>query len=138
LKPSILDTTTLSEILSGHKSVSDRARLYLEEHGNIRISSMTFFETQRGLVHTPKPKKAQALIELARTLIVLPTRKEEAELAGTIHGLLKRQGQPIGEIDPIIAATAITFDLVLATSNVRHFRRVVDLGFPLQIEDWKA
>ena len=87
-------------------------------------------------MHKPKPKVSQALTDLIRDLVILPVRKKEAELGGTIHGLLKRSGRAIGEIDPISAATAITYDLPLVTNNTKHYQHVVDLGFPLQIESW--
>jgi len=134
----ILDTDTFSEVLAERNTfVANRAAAYFTEFGNFTISSLTFFETHRGLIYKPKPKISKSLIGLIRDLVVLPTRKEEAELGGTIHGLLKQQGRTIGEIDPIIAATAITYGLTLATSNTEHYQRVIDLGFPLQIENWR-
>lgn len=138
MSPLILDTDTFSEVLvAKNPSVVTRATEYLGHFGNFTISALTYFETQKGLVHKPKPKVIWALGDLMSDLIVLPTRKEEAELGGTIHGLLKQQGLVIGEIDPIIAATAITYGLTLATGNTDHYQRVVNLGFPLQILNWR-
>ena len=134
----ILDTDTFSEILARQNlSVTINATAYITQFGNFTISALTLFEMQKGLTYKPKPKISSALTALIRDLVVLPTRKEEAELGGTIHGLLKQQGRIIGEIDPIIAATAITYGLTLATSNTDHYQRVIDLGFPLQIQNWR-
>jgi predicted nucleic acid-binding protein len=44
-----------------------------------------------------------------------------------IRGDLRRQGQSIGDLDLLIAATAIHHDLTLVTRNVRHYARIPDL-----------
>ena len=98
---------------------------------------MTFFECQKGIAYRPKPKIAAALTMLMRDLNVLSVQKEEAELAGTIHGVLKLQGRSIGEIDPLIAATALTYGLTLVTANTKHYQFVIDAGFPIQLENWR-
>ncbi len=54
----ILDSDTFSELLAERNlTVAQHAAKHLTEFGNFTISAMTFYETQRGLVHTPKPKK---------------------------------------------------------------------------------
>ena len=53
-------------------------------------------------------------------------------------GVLSRLGTPIGVRDPLIAACVLNRDLVLATGNGRHFGYVVEAGFPLRLEDWRA
>ncbi len=32
----------------------------------------------------------------------------------------------------------ISYGLTLVTSNTGHYQRVIDLGFPLQIEHWRT
>jgi predicted nucleic acid-binding protein len=136
--PVVLATDTFSELLAQQNLyVAEHARSYFAEFGNFTISAMTYFETQKGLVYKPKPRIGQVLTGLLRDLVVVPARMEEAELDGTIHGLLKQQGRTIGEVEPIIAASAITYGLTLATSNTDHYQRIIDLGFPLQIENWR-
>jgi tRNA(fMet)-specific endonuclease VapC len=44
-----------------------------------------------------------------------------------IRGQLRRQGQLIGDMDVLIAATALHHGLVLVTANRRHFDRVPNL-----------
>ena len=135
----LLDSDTFSEILAQqNEAVSKRASEYFAEFGNFTISALTLFEVQSGLTSQNKPKVSAALTELMRHLIVLPVRQEEAELAGTIHGLLRQRGTPIGEIDPLLAATSIMFRIPLASGNTRHYQYVSDIGFPLVLENWKA
>lgn len=46
-----------------------------------------------------------------------------ANLYGKIRSSLQRRGQPIGDVDTQIAATALRHNLTLVTANARHFRR---------------
>lgn len=68
---------------------------------------------------------------------MLPFGVAEAELAGLIGGDLARKGQPIGAINPLIAAVAICNDLVLVTGNQRHFQRIQSSGFDLRLDNWR-
>jgi len=43
----------------------------------------------------------------------------------------------IGRADPLIAGIALQNDLLLVTGNTRRFQRIVDLGFPLSLQDWR-
>ena len=45
---------------------------------------------------------------------------------------LERRGSPIGPLDTLIAAHAVSISCALVTNNVREFRRVPGLA----IEDW--
>ncbi|MEO8197501.1 MAG: type II toxin-antitoxin system VapC family toxin, partial [Thermoanaerobaculia bacterium] len=58
---------------------------------------------------------------------------EEASLAaGELDARLTRAGRRIDKPDLFIAATALVFDLVLVTRNVRHFANVPGLA----VENW--
>jgi tRNA(fMet)-specific endonuclease VapC len=46
---------------------------------------------------------------------------------------LTRTGNPIGEMDMLIAAHAIAVDAVLVTNNTRHFKRI---NLPLMMANW--
>jgi tRNA(fMet)-specific endonuclease VapC len=58
-------------------------------------------------------------------------------LAGRILAALSRTGQNIGDLDPFIAAIAIVNHRPLVTNNQKHYQRIVDLGFPLALENWR-
>jgi tRNA(fMet)-specific endonuclease VapC len=53
---------------------------------------------------------------------------------GEIRASLERRGSPIGPLDTLIAAHALSLRWTLATNNVREFRRVPGLI----VEDWLA
>lgn len=62
---------------------------------------------------------------------------ESACLAGEIYNKLEASRQRIGLADTGIAAIALRQNLIVVTSNLRHFQRIVDLGYPLQLENWR-
>jgi tRNA(fMet)-specific endonuclease VapC len=48
--------------------------------------------------------------------------------------MLKTAGTPIGAYDLLIAATALTHNHIIVTSNLREFQRIPTL----QIENWRS
>lgn len=62
----------------------------------------------------------------------LPFDDNAAEHYSMIRAVLERQGTPVGGNDMMIAATALTEDLTLATRNVREFARIPGL----RVEAW--
>jgi len=60
---------------------------------------------------------------------ILPFDSACAEQAAKIYKDLKQKGQLIEAEDLFIGATALHNRLKLATSNLRHFERVVGLEF---------
>ena len=53
---------------------------------------------------------------------------------GRIRAHLERQGTPIGALDTLIAAQALSAGCALVTNNEREFRRVPGL----RVENWAA
>ncbi len=49
-----------------------------------------------------------------------------------IRSILQKQGQPIGQMDMLIAAHALALDAVVVTDNEREFSRVPGL----KVENW--
>lgn len=45
-----------------------------------------------------------------------------------LRGGLRAAGKPISDFDLLIAATALQYNLILVTRNLRHFERIVDLS----------
>jgi predicted nucleic acid-binding protein len=68
---------------------------------------------------------------------VLEHDQPAAELAGRIWDDLERTGQPIGLVDPIIAANALTHGLERVTGNTSHYQRIQQLGYPLILVNWR-
>jgi tRNA(fMet)-specific endonuclease VapC len=93
-------------------------------------------EVKYGLLINPERAiKIQSLIEtFFSSITVLPLGIEEAELTAQIRSILKTAGTPIGAYDVLIAATGLTHNHIVVTSNVREFERVPSL----KIENWRS
>ncbi|WP_312909339.1 type II toxin-antitoxin system VapC family toxin [Natronosalvus caseinilyticus] len=83
------------------------------------MSTLTVTEVGRGL-HNSKRDRFQSVVE---RVDVLPYGLEEATRATTEHRRLLREGQPIGAVDTMIAATAIEANKPVVTRNVAEFQR---------------
>ena len=128
----------LSEIMEGkNEAVVAFSRQYYRVFRRYTISAMTLAEIQAGLTYAPRAKDLQYFAAIEPLIEILPIEKDEAMTAGRITGMLKAIGQTIERFDPIIAATAVEQGLPLATGNTRHYQRIVDLGFPLELENWR-
>ena len=127
------DSDVLSEFLRARNAViQTKARVYLNRHGRADISLFTRYEVLRGY-KARRASRLMALLELfCRNNFVLLLNPPIVDLACDIWADLSRRGVPIGDIDPIIAATALHHGLGIATRNVAHFSRIPGLT----IEDW--
>jgi tRNA(fMet)-specific endonuclease VapC len=97
------------------------------------LSSIVLAELLTGAEKSrdPEPKKA-ALTELTRSMEAIAFDEAAAQAYARIRSTLERGGAPIGPLDMLIAAQAVSRGLVLVTANVREFRRVPDLN----CENW--
>ena len=63
---------------------------------------------------------------------LLPLTVNSCGIAAMLYADLRKQGNPIDDIDLLIAGIALENDLVIATHNVGHFARIQRLT----VEDW--
>lgn len=95
----------------------------------LSFSLITRFEILRGL----KAKGAVAQVKrFDRFCIgcdVVTLSDEIVVRASEIYADLYQRGELIGDADILIASTALTSDLALATNNVAHFSRIAGLRF---------
>jgi tRNA(fMet)-specific endonuclease VapC len=101
--------------------------------GDIGISAITVSELWYGVAKSERRKaNAQALAQFLLPLTVSPFDDGAAEAYGEIRAALEREGQPIGAMDMLIAAHAVSLGVVLVTNNEREFVRVPGL----HVENW--
>ena len=101
--------------------------------GSIAISNITLAELYYGIVKSSGPKEnTVALQEFLQPLEVLDFNRDDAFVYGKIRAELEAGGTPIGAMDLLIAAQALSRNLILVTNNEREFKRVVGL----KIENW--
>jgi tRNA(fMet)-specific endonuclease VapC len=63
----------------------------------------------------------------------LPWDAEAADWYAGIRHQLTSSGQPIGELDMMIAAHSLATGSMLVTNNIRHYDRI---AVPLILENW--
>jgi len=63
---------------------------------------------------------------------ILPYDETASKYYGEIRSKLEMQGQLIGPLDLLIAAHALSKDLVLVTNNEKEFKRIKSL----KVENW--
>jgi tRNA(fMet)-specific endonuclease VapC len=126
----LLDTNTCSYIIKGNRHVRERLlQIPLSEVG---ISAVTEAELRFGLARLPQAKNLGiAVEEYLLRLEILAWDSEAAKAYARVRAALERRGEPMGNLDMMIAAQALAAEAVLVTSD-RVFTRVRELKW----EDW--
>jgi predicted nucleic acid-binding protein len=104
----------------------------------LTISAPTVAELVAGLQRTGRIVRLGEITTALAAEVVLPFDQDAAIIAGQIHGELIRTGRTIGRIDPMIAGIVLHHDLTLVTGNTQHYERVIHLGYPLRLDNWRA
>jgi tRNA(fMet)-specific endonuclease VapC len=123
----MLDTNTVSDIVRG-KSLAARAKLASLPPEEIAcISAITEAELQYGLAKTPKATTIRPVVEaFVAKIQVLPWGREEALVYGAFRAKQEAAGKPLGNLDMLIAAHAISVGAILVTSD-KALLQVADL-----------
>ena len=101
--------------------------------GEIAISSVTVAEMMYGVAKSQyKDKNKSALESFLAPLEIVDFDFKAAQHYGTVRAYLEKMGTPVGAYDLMIAAHALSLDLVLVTNNEREFQRIPDLI----VENW--
>jgi tRNA(fMet)-specific endonuclease VapC len=135
----LLDTDMYSELLRAKNArLVAQGTQYRQKLGRFTISSVTVVEMVRGFQRAGRANQIPNLLTSIRAEQILSLEEDAAIIAGQIYGELEHTGQTIGRADPMIAGIALQHDLTLATGNTQHFERIVRLGFPLRLENWRS
>jgi tRNA(fMet)-specific endonuclease VapC len=100
----------------------------LEPHG-LAISIITYAEVYEGIIHGRDPAQAmRGFRRFLRAVNVVPLSRRITHQFATVRGSLQRNiRQQLGDLDLLIAATALHHGLTLVTNNLRDFRHVPGL-----------
>ena len=134
----ILDTDILSEISKAKDQiVLLNAANYLDFHAQLTFTSVSVYEVLYGLGAKGATGQMRDFAEVISEHEELLPTATDYRMAAEIRAKLKRVGTPIGSIDPIIAACAISRELPLITGNTRHHGFIRDAGYALQLLNWR-
>jgi tRNA(fMet)-specific endonuclease VapC len=127
----MLDTNMASYVIKGNIP-RVRERLLKVAMAEVAVSAVTEGELRFGVARRPEAVRLKTAVEeFLLRVDVLPWDSETARRYGPVRAALEREGEPMGNLDMMIAAHALAAQTVLVTSD-RIFRRVKGL----KIEDW--
>ena len=132
MKQALLDTDTVSYYFKGNQTVINKVSDYLEQHGFVNISLITYYEVMNGLLYKDARKQLEKFQQFVELNNVLFLDQEIATVAAQIYADLRKTGRVIGHNDVLIGATALVMDMVVITNNINHFERIPNLT----IDNW--
>ena len=126
----MLDTDMASYLIRG--DVPSVTKAFARHYPNICISVITYAELQYGMMKRnsrPLTQKVQAFCNLVR---IIPWSAEMAVSYAKLRMELEANGNLIGSMDMLIAASALAEGATLVSNNTEHFSRVKGL----KLENW--
>jgi tRNA(fMet)-specific endonuclease VapC len=129
----LLDTDIASFVIKA-RSPAVEAKLAAMPPDRVCVSAVTRAELMYGLKRLPPTHRLHVAVrQFFRIIRVLAWDSDAADWYAEIRHQLTTTGQPIGEMDMMIAAHALSTGAVLVTDNTRHFGRV---AAPLALANW--
>jgi len=129
----LLDTNICIHVINARpQAVLKRFRQY--RMGEIGICSVVAAELAYGVAKSGSSRNRQALEMFLSPLNICPFDEAAVWAYGELRADLERRGTPIGSLDTMIAAHALSQQAALVTNNTREFARVPGL----HLENWVA
>lgn len=99
----------------------------------VLLSSIVVFELSYGVQKSRwRTANREVLREFLLDFQISPFDESAAQVAGDVRADLERQGKPIGPMDTLIAAHALSLGATLVSHNTAEFSRVKGL----KLENW--
>ena len=128
-----LDTTFLVDLVRAKPEAERKLLHYLEGDERITTTPVNAAELFDGAYSTRSRRtEAERVGGLLEHLELLELSLAVCEKYGRLVNDLKAKGSPIGDLDTLVASTAIVHRQVLLTRNKAHFERVPGLV----VETW--
>ncbi|MCX8010694.1 MAG: type II toxin-antitoxin system VapC family toxin [Ignavibacteria bacterium] len=128
----LLDTNICIYIIKKNP-IEVKERFKRMKVGDVAISNITIAELYYGVFKSKKVSvNLIALEEFLVPLQVLDFSKDDALEYGKVRADLELSGKVIGAMDMLIAAQALSRDLILVTNNEKEFTRINGL----KVENW--
>ncbi|MHB8646760.1 MAG: type II toxin-antitoxin system VapC family toxin [Thermomicrobiales bacterium] len=107
------------------------ATLQRLEPDGLAISIITYAEVYEGILYSRDPAQGhRGFRQFLRGVDVLPLTRRITHRFGAVRGSLPRQiRNQVGDMDLLIAATALHHGLTMITNNLRDYQHVPGLVF---------
>ena len=129
----LLDTNTCIQFLNG-RSLLVEAQFRAHSQNQLKLYSIVKAEMLYGAARSAHPDRTLAFMErFFAGYDSIPFDDAAAASYGRIRQDLAAAGTPIGPNDLLVAAIALSRNLVLVSHNTREFSRVPGL----RLEDWE-
>ena len=125
-----LDTDTVSLLVRENQTVIKN--LIKHEDDDICISAITYAELRFGLERKGSERLFNEVNAVLGKLSIIDFNSFQSELYGKIRLKLEKSGTPLGDMDMLIAAAALSSGAILVSHNVKYFSRIEGI----KIEDW--
>lgn len=126
----MLDTNTVSHFIKGVANVCNK--IISVPMSALVISAITEGELLFGIAKKPDAKQLSLVVrEFLIRVDVLPWDSAAASCYGVLRADLQKKGKVLGNLDLLIAAHALSLEVVLVTSDLA-FHQVAGLN----IENW--
>lgn len=126
----MLDTDTVSLLV--RKNLPVIKNLTNHENDQICISTITYAELFFGLERKGSERLFNEVNAILGKISIIDFNCSQSELYGKIRFKLEKSGMPLGDMDMLIAAAALSTGAILVSHNVKHFKKIVGL----KVEDW--
>lgn len=127
----LLDTNACIDAINGDPKLL--TKLLSKSPAAIFVSVITEGELRLGPAKSSSASKSlRALERFLEPLTVVAFTSEDAVAYARIRASLEKRGKPIGPLDTLIAAQAVSRGHWLVTDNEKEFARVAGLG----VENW--
>lgn len=120
----LLDSTFLFDLIGRSDAAESKLDELIETETPVSISTLSIYEVRLGL----RESEHEIFEEILASMVVLPLGLAESQRALSIQRPLHDQDKPIGDVDSLIAATAVeSSDPRVLTRNLGEFERVEGL-----------
>ncbi len=131
----LLDTGTAGDYINRRRDVYAQARAAVAQGHRVGIGLPVLAELWYGVENSnSRDRNAERLRRVLPDLIVWPLTEQSAEVYGRIAAELRRAGRPIGKMDMLIAAIALSLGATTVVSADRDLTAVPGLT----VENWAA
>ncbi len=125
----LIDTDICIELFRRNEQVIEKIETI--GYKNCYVSEITIAELFYGAAKSGRKENYDDVQRLQALFEVIPIRPS-LQLYGMNKAALQAKGFVVGEFDLMIGSCAVYNNLVMVTSNLKHFDHIPDI----QLEDW--